>query len=157
MLASLYEKILFLEKRTSDTPPPLIGFHTSCMEMEIISVEEDSKSALMLLYYKDSDNVSQSELLNVTSKRSKKNLPVLEFRFEEPFNPNLTGRAVEYLLINTDYTSCYVLKTSTRKECTFWILHTEGDGEAPKECKPPERPPCVQEVYGLHETTQCSH
>uniref|UniRef100_A0A6B0VD80 Putative salivary lipocalin n=1 Tax=Ixodes ricinus TaxID=34613 RepID=A0A6B0VD80_IXORI len=155
-LASLNEKKWFLENRTSNTPPPLIGFPASCMEMEVFSVEEDSKTSLMLLYYKDSDNLRQSELLNVTAKTSASGSPVLEFRFEDPINPNLTGRAVEYLVIRTDFISCYVLQTSTNTECTFWILNTADDGKTPKQCTPPKSPDCVKEVYGRHETTQCS-
>uniref|UniRef100_A0A0K8RFP3 Putative salivary lipocalin n=1 Tax=Ixodes ricinus TaxID=34613 RepID=A0A0K8RFP3_IXORI len=134
----------------------VIGFQVSCMGMEIFSVEEYSKSALMLLYYKDSDNVRQSDLLNVTAKTSARGSPVLEFRFEDPINPNLTGRAVEYSVIQTDFISCYILKTSTEKECTFWILDTTDDEKTPKQCIPPESPDCVKEVYGVHETTQCS-
>lgn len=155
-LKSLNEKKWFLKNRTSDTPPPLIGFPASCLEMEIIGVEEDSKSSLMLLYYKDSDNIRQSEVLNVTAKRSATGLPALEFRFEDPFNPNLTGRAVEFVVTDTDYVSCYILETSTNTECTFWILQTADDEKTPKQCTPPQSPPCVKEVYGLHETIQCS-
>uniref|UniRef100_A0A090XEU3 Putative secreted mucin n=1 Tax=Ixodes ricinus TaxID=34613 RepID=A0A090XEU3_IXORI len=155
-MESLNEKKWFLKNRASNTPPPLLGFQASCLEMEIFSVEEDSKSALMMLYYKDSNNVRQSELLNVTAKRSATGPTVLVFRFEDPINPNLTGRAVEYSVIDTDFTSCYILKTSTEKECTFWILDTADDGKSPKECTPLGSPDCVKEVYGLHETTQCS-
>uniref|UniRef100_A0A090X9M4 Putative secreted mucin n=1 Tax=Ixodes ricinus TaxID=34613 RepID=A0A090X9M4_IXORI len=155
-LASLNEKKWFLENRTPNTPPPLIGFYATCLEMEIFSVEKDSNSALMLLYYKDSNDIRQSELLNVTAKRSTRGLPVLEFRFEDPTNPNLTGRAIEYSVIHTDYISCYILETFTDTECTFWILHTADDEKTPKQCIPPESPDCVKEVYGLHETTQCS-
>ncbi|CAN7997769.1 unnamed protein product, partial [Ixodes pacificus] len=155
-LKSLNEKKWFLKNRSSDTPPPLIGFPSSCLEMEIIGVEEDSKSSLMLLYYKDSDNIRQSEVLNVTAKRSATGLPALEFRFEGPFNPNLTGRAVEYVVTDTDYMSCYILETSTNTECIFWILRTADDGTTPEECIPPKQSDCVKEIYGLHETTQCS-